>query len=188
MIRINLLPIRAAQKKERLVSQLGVLAVVLLATFGVCVAFQFHISGLLSSEREKIDRAQEEINQLKKKIGEVNQIKNLQKELQGKLDILAELKAKKTGPVHLLDQLSSVVPDKLWIDSFKESGGVISITGNGFNEETIAGFLRDLDSSPYYKGVELQIIEQTGQDANKFMKFSLNCQMEVSPVLPAGAK
>ncbi len=188
MILINLLPVRAAQKKEQLVSQLVVLAGLVLAGLGVCVGLQMHLSGKVSEERAKIARAQEESRQLQKKIGEVKKIKDLQKELQGKLDVLAELKAKKTGPVHLLDQLSSLAPDKLWIDSFKESGGSISITGFGFNEETIAGFLRDLEASPYYQGVELQIIEQTGQDGNKFQKFSLNCRMEIPPVPTAGAR
>ena len=45
MIRINLLPVKAAQKKEMLKGQLMVVALVLIASVGVCSAAYMHIVG-----------------------------------------------------------------------------------------------------------------------------------------------
>ncbi|APG28921.1 hypothetical protein A7E78_14460 [Syntrophotalea acetylenivorans] len=178
MIRINLLPVRAAQKKARLQGQLIVLALVLALTSLVCGGLYTSVAVKISSEKKEITEIQKEINRLKKTLGEVAHFKELQKEFQGKLDVLAALKEKKTGPVHLLDELSRVLPDKLWLSSFKESKGAISIKGVGLNEATVARFMRDLETSPYYRQVVLKVTEQTKQGGMKLQKFEVSCLAE----------
>jgi len=178
MIRINLLPVRAAQKKARLQGQLIVLALTLVLTGLICGGLYATIAVKISAEEKEIAKIEKEISRLKKTLGEVAQFKKLQKEFQGKLDVLAKLKEKKTGPVHLLDELSRVLPDKLWLSSFKESGGAVSIKGVGLNEATVARFMRDLEASPYYRQVELRVTEQTKQSGMKLQKFDIACRAE----------
>jgi len=185
MIRINLLPVKAAQKKEKLRGQLFILlACVLLATAG-CAVVYLSLMNKVAEAKEENDRRQSEINQLKKQIGEVGRFKKMKEELQGKLDILAKLKEGQSGPVHLLDELSARMPDKLWINSFKSSGGNVSISGFGMNEETVAEFLRDLEASPYYMNVELQVVEQSTQAGLKLHKFDIAGRVETPPKSPA---
>ncbi len=184
MIRINLLPVRAAQKKARLQGQLIVLILALAVTFLVCGGLYTSVAVKISSEKKELAEIQKEINRLKKTLGEVAHFKELQKEFQGKLDVLAKLKEKKTGPVHLLDELSRVLPDKLWISSFKESKGTVSIKGVGLNEATVARFMRELEASPYYRNVALKVTEQTEEGGMKLQKFELSCFAET----PTGPK
>lgn len=183
MIRINLLPVREAQKRARIFTQLAVGIAVLAVTVLACAGLYFAKAAQISHKKEDIRTAQQEINRLKKAIGEVADFKKKQAELQGKLDVLNDLKAKKSGPVHLLDDLSKVLPSKLWIESFKESGGKISIDGVGLNEEMVATFLRDLESSPYYRNVELKVTKQTKKKDLKLQQFSISCQVETPPRL-----
>jgi type IV pilus assembly protein PilN len=103
----------------------------------------------------------------------VAQFKKLQAELQGKLDVLEDLKRKKTGPVHLLDELSRVLPDKLWLTSFTEKSGQINIKGVGLNENIVATFIRDLESSPYYQKVDLTVTRQVVQEGIKLHEFEI---------------
>jgi type IV pilus assembly protein PilN len=176
MIRINLLPVRANQKKDKLRNNLMVAAATFIVTAAGCGVVYASLLATLSDERNSIAAKEAEIQSLKKDIGEVAQFKKRQEELRGKLDVLNKLKDGKTGPVHLLDSLGQVVPDKLWLTSFKETGGAISMSGLGLNEETVAQFLRDLNDSPYFAGVELQVIEQVNQGGTKLHKFDLTCR------------
>jgi type IV pilus assembly protein PilN len=176
MIRINLLPVRANQKKDKLRNNLVVLIAALTLAVVGCGAVYVSMLTKISDARDVIAAKEAEIQSLKKDIGEVAQFKKLQEELRGKLDVLAKLKDGKTGPVHLLDSLGSAVPDKLWLTSFKETGGAVSMSGLGLNEETVAQFLRDLHASPYFTGVELQVIEQVTQGGTKLHKFDLTCR------------
>lgn len=181
MIRINLLPVKAALKKEALRSQLIVLLLCVVVTAAGCASVYLSLLGKIADAAEENARKEDEISRLKSVIGEVGRFKKLQQELQGKLDVLDKLKEGQSGPVHLLDELSKAVPDKLWIVTFKESAGVVSIGGVSLNEETVAEFLRDLEASPYYKGVELQVVEQTSQGGSKLHKFDVTCRVEAPP-------
>jgi type IV pilus assembly protein PilN len=179
MIRINLLPVRAAQKKARLHGQLAAVGLALITVVVICVMVYTSMAVRIASQKKEIARIEQEINSLKKIIGEVASIKQLQKEYQSKLDVLSDLKDKKSGPVHLLDELSRVLPEKMWLDDFKESGGNISIKGVGLNEATVARFMRDLEASPYFQGVELKVTEQQTQKSGmKLQKFDLTCRAD----------
>jgi len=181
MIRINLLPVKAAQKKEKLRGQLVILTLTVILVLAACSAVYVSLLGKISSVEQEIAQQEEEINRLRKVIGEVSRFKKLQQELQGKLDVLDKLKEGKVGPVHLLDELSGAMPEKVWVTNLKETSGAITIAGVGLNEESVAEFLRHLEESPYYKGVELQVVEQVSQGGLKLQKFDVTCRSETPP-------
>lgn len=182
MIKINLLPVRETQKKERLREQVVVLvACAFFVTVG-CAAAYTTILAKISQKNDAISEQTKIIDQLKKQIGEVEKVKKLQGELQAKLDILGTLKANKTGPAHMLDELSTATPERLWIEAFDNVGGAVNLSGMGVNEEAVATFLQQLESSPYYMNVELQSLDQTTIDGNKLHRFKIVAKEESPPV------
>ncbi len=182
MIKINLLPVRESQKKERLREQVVVLLACAIFTVSGCAAAYTTILAKISQKTDVISEQTKVIEQLKKQIGEVEKVKKLQAELQSKLDILGKLKANKTGPAHMLDELSMAIPEKLWIDSFDNIAGVVNLSGMGINEEIVAIFLQQLEASPYYMRVELQSLEQATIEGNKFQRFKVVAREEVPPI------
>lgn len=178
MIRINLLPVRAAQKKERLRSQATILGLSVIGTTAVCVLVWMSLSSKVDATQTEIKAKNAEIARLKKTIGEVDQFKKLQNDLRGKLDILATLKSNRSGPVRLLDELSKVIPEKVWVSSFTESAGAISFSGAGLTEESVADFMRKLEDSAYYMNVELEVLEQKTLDGRDTQAFKIRCTVE----------
>ena len=176
MIRINLLPVKAAQKKEMLQAQLIVVALAMIATLGLCAAAYMYVAGEVEERQARIDQKQAEISQLMKKIGEVNQFKKRQQALRAKLDVLDQLKASRGGPLYLLDALYEALPEKLWLIKFQEGSGRASMSGIGVNEETVAQFMRNLEASDFFEGVELKVTKQIVQDQIKFQQFDLSCK------------
>ncbi len=182
MIKINLLPVRESQKKERLREQVVVLAACVIFVVIGCAAAYTTILTKISQKNDAISEQTKIIEQLKKQIGEVEKVKKLQAELQSKLDILGKLKANKTGPAHMLDELSVATPERLWIESFDNVAGVVNLNGLGVSEEVVATFMQQLESSPYYMGVELQSLEQATIEGNKLQKFKIVAKEE-SPLV-----
>jgi len=185
MIRINLLPVRAAQKKEKLRGQLIVLICALAVTLGLCGVVYISLLMKVESVKDEIAGTEQKIRSLKKALGEVAEFKKKKSEFAGKLETLEQLKQGKSGPVHLLDELSNVLPAKIWLTSFKESGGSITIVGMAINEDDIASFLKQLEGSPYYRDVELQVIEQNTQGGVKVNKFNVVAKAETPPKVAA---
>ncbi len=176
MIRINLLPVKAAQRREMLKGQLMVVVLALIVTAGLCGAAYMYVAGEIEDRQVRIDQKHAEIQRLKKKIGEVNQFKKRQKELRAKLDVLEQLKAARVGPLYILDALYEAMPAKLWLTKFQANPGRAKISGVGVNEETVALFMKNLEASDFFSGVELKVIKQVTQDKIKFQKFDLTCK------------
>ncbi|PLX78358.1 MAG: hypothetical protein C0616_14805 [Desulfuromonas sp.] len=177
MIRINLLPVKAAQKRERFIGQIVILVVVIVVTAAACAGVEYFQQDKLTKITTDISQKQREINALKQKIGEVGRFKKLQQELRGKLNVLESLKANRSGPVKFLDELNRVLPEKVWLIDFKQAGNRIVINGFGVDEERVASFMRALEESPIYGGVELKQTSKTTQKGLSVQKFSLTCSL-----------
>lgn len=176
MIRINLLPVKAAQKKEKLKGQLMVVVLALIVTFGLCGAAYMFVLGEVEDRQARIDQKNAEIAQLARVINEVRDFEKRQKALRAKLDILDQLKESRVGPLYVLNALYEAIPEKLWLTKFAEGSGRATISGIGVNEETVAQFMKNLEESETFEGVELQVTKQIVQDQIKFQQFDLTCK------------
>lgn len=146
MIKINLLPVRAVQKRE-LGKQFLILSVVCFV--GALIVNYLWISNReAESERRQaaIADTQRRIAELERVIGEVNNIKKRKDEVQSKLAELKKLETARSGPVRLLDALSSATPKHVWIGEFKEENGAVRIAGKGYSHEDVAEFMKGLQS------------------------------------------
>ena len=178
MIKINLLPVRAAKKKESVRQQISILLLSMTAVLVIAFGIYSVTLAKISTAQEEIGKSEQEIKRLKEKIGEIDNIKKFQAEVKKKLDILSQLRRDKTGPATRLAKLSDAVPDKLWLTRYAESGGKISLAGIAFNEELIAAFMRNLQASNEFTNVELIVSEQLETGGMKAKKFEISCAMK----------
>jgi type IV pilus assembly protein PilN len=179
MIHINLLPVRAAQKRARFQREILFFSLAIILSIVGCALVYANLKFHTANTRETIATYNQEITKLKSVLGEVDEFKKKQEDYQEKLDVLADLKSKKSGPIHLLDDLNKVLPEKLWIETFEETSGVIKISGIGANEKIVANFITNLESSPFYREVDLKITKQIKQDGVKLQSFEIDCKSEM---------
>jgi len=180
MIRINLLPYRASKKKESANQQLVIMAATILLVLAAVGAIYYVTVEKISTAKQEITRSESELANLKKKIGEIDNLKKLQAEVRRKLDILNQLRKEKTGPANRLARLSDIVPDRLWLTRYQESGLRVSVSGLAYNEELIAEFMRRIESSQEFGNVELQVSEQQEISGVKLKKFDLSFEIKVN--------
>lgn len=179
MIHINLLPVRAAQKRAKFQREIIFFSSALVACIIICSAIFVNLKIHTSAAKQSIATYRQEIAKLQSVISEVNEFKKKQKDYQGKLDVLADLKRQKSGPIHLLDDLNKVLPEKLWLETFQATNGAIKITGVGVSEKMVANFITNLEASPFYRDVDLKITKQIQQDGVKLQSFELDCNSEM---------
>ena len=184
MIRINLLPVRVSKKKAAGKQQLALFAVlVVLGYVGNFVWAQARASEL-NARQQKIAKTREEIAQLDRIIGEVKNIKEQQAALREKLDILAELKAGRSGPVRVMDALATLTPKRLWISKLEEKGGNATITGVASTFDDVSTFMTALKGSPNFANVELSKTSATTTTAGRkvdLVDFNLTLQILYAP-------
>lgn len=178
MIKINLLPVRAAKKKETLRQQQAVFLLSVFAIVAIWLGLYFFLQLKISSTKDEIAKSEAEIQELQAKIGKINDLKKLKEEVKKKLDVLEMLRKGKDGPVRRLVTLSDSSPDKLWLTKYAESGSDISISGVAYNEELIALYMRNIEASPDFQNVELIVSEQAEMAGTKVKKFELKMALE----------
>lgn len=180
MIKINLLPVRATKKKETAKQQLLIFVASLVIVLALAAVVYSMTLIKIKSAKNDIEKSNQEIQRLKTVIGEIDNIKKLQEEVKKKLDVLNRLRKEKTGPAIRLAKLSDATPEKLWLTKYVESGENVSIAGIAFNEELIAAFMRNLQSSGEFANVELQVSEQTELSGVKAKKFDITCVLQIA--------
>jgi type IV pilus assembly protein PilN len=188
MIRINLLPVRAAKKKETAVQQI-VLAGVAAAIVALIVTSLYLVKRVqISTAKSDISAANTKINELKTKIGKLEELKTLKTQVKQKLDVLSQLRKNKMGPAQRLATLSDSTPDQLWLTGYNEKDSDIRISGIATTEELIATFMKSLESSNDFMAVELVVSEQTESAGTKLKKFEITMKLETpTATLPSTA-
>ena len=177
MIRINLLPVRAAKKREFGRQQL-VLFVLLLVLAGIGNFFLYNrFESELRSLDKQIATTKSDIAQLEKTIGEVKSIKEDKKALEDKLRILDTLKKGRTGPVKVLDELATVIPQKVWILDFSEQNGNVSIIGQASSYEDLSTFSKKLKGSTHFTNIT---IKGARQRADGTVEWTITCSANYS--------
>ena len=138
MIRVNLLPIKALQaevtrRREIIIgsSVLGSLAALLIGAH----IYQAH---QLSQLQNELSALRTELQALTLKVKEVGDLQNKIKDFRSKNKIIEDLNRKKSGPVLVMESLSSAVPASLWLTEFKETGGSLTMNGLAVDNQTIA--------------------------------------------------
>jgi type IV pilus assembly protein PilN len=187
MVRINLLPARVSKKKEAGKQQLILFALVLV--LGVVVNYLWAASraDALASRKAAIARTRSEIAQLDRIIGEVKNIKEQQAELREKLDVLAQLKTARTGPVKMLDELATLTPKRLWLRKLDEKGGAVTLEGTAATIDDVSELMMALKGSTQFREVELKKTQAKVEAGHKVVDFTMTANVAYAVRPPAVA-
>jgi len=179
MIRINLLPFRAARIKENIRRQV---TIYLLSTVFLVLALSYYT--LDFSKKVKALRADHEAKQrqlatYKATTAKLTQLKATLDDVEMKLNTIRELEKSKSGPVKLLADVAMSVPrEKLWLVSLKETKGILTLEGTAMDNETVADFMDRLESTETMNSVVLVKTQQKEIPTLKLnlKDFALTCK------------
>jgi len=178
MIKINLLPLRAAKKKETAIQQIVIAGIVVVVSALIVLSLYAIKRVQVTATKDEITTANSKINELKAKIGKLEELKNLKEQVKKKLEVLSQLRKNKKGPAQRLSSLSDLTPSQLWLTSYGESGQNVKISGIAFTEDLIAQFMMALEGSKDFVGVELLVSEQNEIAGTKVKKFELAMKLK----------
>jgi type IV pilus assembly protein PilN len=177
MIRINLLPVRVSRRAEAVKTELVIAGLVCGALALMMLVAHVTISARVNNVRAENNALKTEIEQKQQILNKVRELEKVAQEVQQKLTVIKQLKARKTGPVHMLDQLAIAAPEKLQILSLQEKKGKVDIEGLAVNNEIISQFLSNLEQSEYFENVYLNSVEQEDEQGVKLKSFSISAKL-----------
>jgi len=190
MIRINLLAVeRGPAKKARTgvtaAQRVTIGAALILMSTLVIVGWWFWSLRTTSARLDdEIARAEIEAQQLRSVLAQVQKFETRKATLQQRVTLIEQLRRGQTAPVHVLDEVSKAVPDRLWLVGMSQRAADFTIDGRTTSLTALSDFVANLESSAWFnKPVEI-IDSQVDQTPNgDLVRFSIRATT-VNPEAP----
>jgi type IV pilus assembly protein PilN len=179
MIKINL--ISAKERKEvRGLNDLiiGVLAII--AAIVVVVATDLVQSKRIRDTNNQIAEVEKRFKALEVIKNKVEEFKAKNKELENKIKVISVLEENRNGPLLVMDALGQAIPNRAWVDRFSVKNYTAEIEGTAWDELTVSDFMKKLQSSPYFHGVDLAVINTKDVQKLSLKTFLIVSQLNYS--------
>ena len=156
MIKVNLIPAKK-KRKQKPVPAFLIYGVLLTIMTGAILAYVLYFfSSRLADREAKVRENDTKIAELKEKIKAVEDFEKLNKTFQQRKDIIEELGRNKSRPVKILDEISSLLPVGVWMNSMDVKGSDINLGCTAFSNTDVVNYVNNLKSSKLFADVYLQ--------------------------------
>ena len=107
------------------------------------------------------------------------------------MSLIEQLRRGQTGPVHILDELSKAMPDRLWLVSMSQRGADFTMEGRTTALTGVSDFVTNLQASTWFGAIELLDSQVDQTPAGDIVRFTLRATAEnpeapPAPAAPAG--
>jgi type IV pilus assembly protein PilN len=180
MIRINLLGTERSRVRTR--SGLteaqkitfGSVLIMLLAAGYIGYRF-WTISNDSAQVAEDISAAEQEAQRLRGVLAEVERFEARKAALTQRVTLIEQLRRDQAGPVHMLDEISRALPERLWLVEMSQKGEEVTIQGRTNTHVALADFIANLQNSQYFRRPVRLVDSQTDTDAQgELVRFTIS--------------
>lgn len=137
----------------------GLLVAGLLASGG----WWFLKSRELSNKQEEAVQRRAEAQQLESIIAEVEQFQKRKDSLERRIQLINDLKQRQKGPVRIMDKISQLLPDLVWLTSMNFSTNTVTMQGKALNPTAIANYVENIKNDPTFEEPVVDAVT-TGQE------------------------
>ena len=189
MIRINLLPFRAARKKENIRRQISIFLLCFAFVVVVGIYWNIHLGGRVDNLKEQIADTKKEVAKYKKINQKIEEIKRKLQILQQKTNVIQELEKNRFFPVTMLDTMSmKVISKRMWFTGFEDKDTKTQIKGIALDNKTVADFMTRLEGTNLFNNVKLNRIQKHIVKGSGLKKFDITCTKKGVKIPPKKKK
>ena len=173
MPRINLLPWRDEQRKERQVQFLialggATLVAVLLAFLGYLM-----FNSMIDGQQRRNDRLRAEIKSLDKQIEEINSLEASKQNFIARMEIIEKLQRARPEIVHVFDEIVKTLPDGTYLTGIKQTSQKFRFDGVAQSSTRVSAFMRNIEGSEWLMHPELEVVAaDTATGGQSFTVFA----------------
>jgi type IV pilus assembly protein PilN len=182
MPRINLLPWREGQRKERKLAFLVALGVAVLAAVVTTFAAYLMYDSMIAGQQRRNQQLRAQIKLLDKQIEEINSLETEKQKFIARMDIIEKLQRSRPEIVHVFDEIVHTLPEGVYLTSVKQNGMRLKFEGIAQSSTRVSSFMRNLDGSQWLRNPELEVV-QTSKGSGPGSSFTLTADQ----VTTAGA-
>lgn len=180
MIKINLLTRKVTRKKMTVIRHLVIGGAAVLVVILALSYLWMNQKNRIASLRSQVDQAVKEKEKLKNVNQEKEQHEKDIEDLKHRIDVISQIEKGRTIPLHLMDDLTKVLDQSMpiWLGGMSFGGERLNLDGYSFTNPDIARFVKELESSLYFKNVELLVSQKATVQGRELFRFSISAEIE----------
>ena len=146
MPRINLLPWREEQRKERQKNFLIASGSAVLMGIITIMLVSWTYDRFISYQNARNNILEVQIDLLDKKIESIRGLEREKERLIARMEIIERLQKSRPEVVHLFDEMVHTIPDGVYLTSFKQTDRRLEIKGVAESTTRVSAYMRNIDS------------------------------------------
>lgn len=179
MIKVNLLPVKR-KKKPKPIPAFVVTMIVVTISVGIIMAYLvFFFNSRLEAKKVQFKDNEKKIAEIKEKIKAVENFEQVNKLFQQRTSIIEQLRKNQSIPVKLLDEISKLLPNGVWLQTMTMSGENITIDGYAFANSDVVSYVDNLKNSKIFTEIYLQESKSSTIEKIPVYMFKLTFKMKV---------
>ncbi|MFM2288950.1 MAG: hypothetical protein RL684_2093 [Pseudomonadota bacterium] len=169
MPRINLLPWRDQQRRERRLAFFVALGGAALAAAVVTFAAYLLYNSWISAQESRNDLLRAEIKKVDRQIEEINDLEAQKQRFISRMQVIDKLQRSRSEEVRLFDEVARNMPDGAYLTTFGQTAKKLKFQGVALSSTRVSALMRNISASHYMKDPELEVVEakkdQAGGDS-----------------------
>ena len=159
MPRINLLPWREEERKERKLAFIVALGAATLGSAVAAFGAYLMLSSMIDGQDSRNERLRVEIKQLDKQIEEINNLESSKQKFIARMEIIEKLQRSRPEIVHLFDEIVRQLPEGVYLTSVKQQAKRLKFDGVAQSSTRVSAFMRNIDGSEWLRNPDLEVVE-----------------------------
>ena len=178
MMRINLLPHRQIKRaaKQREFGLMGLMAAGA-ACAVVFLGWQF-LSAQNNTQLERNSRLEKANTELDKQIADIKDLKDKINNVLERKNVVENLQTNRSQAVVILDELTRQLPEGIYLKSIKQAGNLITIDGVADTNARVATLVRNLSVSNWMQSPNLVVINAATVNNIKQNEFTVTVSLK----------
>lgn len=181
MARINLLPWREEQRKEKQREFAFTMAGAAIVGGLLVLMAHLQINGMIESQNVRNQFIEGEIVKLDKRIAEIRDLESTKAKLLARMNVIQQLQSNRPLSVHLMDEMVRTLPEGAYLSNIEQKGGNLTFTGVAQSNARVSAYMRNIDGSAWLSKPKLDVIQTETEQRKRVAKFNLQALQNSKP-------
>lgn len=166
MARINLLPWREWERERKRKEFLGNLAGVFIGAVVLVLVAGWYLDGRIENQQSRNAFLEREIEELDRKIVEIQNLQKTRDELLARMRVIQELQGNRPVIVRVFDEMVRTLAKGVHFRKLEMKGNRLAVEGEAESNNRISSLMRNLDNSDWFASPNLKTIKEDPTNVN----------------------
>ena len=185
MARINLLPWRAALRKERKQRFIVLWCITVLVAGALVFMGDLYLTGGIDHQHSRNKYLQNQITQLDQRISEIKDLKIKKEQLLERMEVIQNLQGTRPVIVRIFDQVARIVPEGVYFKEVTLEENRLTLVGVAEANNRISALMRNFEESEWFSEPNLTAVRKVTASSQHWNEFDLTV-VQINPTKAEG--